>query len=663
MTYERLAQPIRVGSMELKNRIIMVAMHHVYTPGGTITPRFCEYYWTRAAGGAAMITIGACRFDPYGARESTLKLDCEEDIPSHAALVKGMQERGCKVALQLYHAGRYMRREEVQADDEAIAPSAVYTSFTRQTARPMTQTDIDRTIAAWALAAKRAKQAGYDAVEISGSAGYLITQFLSPVANVRTDEYGGSFENRCRFPLAVIAAVREAVGPDYPLILRLGGHDLVPGSNESADCLAFAKLLPDAGVDMINLTGGWHESRIPQLTGEMPPAGLVHLAREIRKAVDIPVAMANRMGDPVVAETSLALGWCDIAAMGRPLIAEPALPNKIFSGLDRLVQPCVSCNQGCLAGTFFDKPVRCLVNGLAGREAELDQTPAVKPQRLLVVGGGPAGCAFAIQAAKRGHWVTLWEKSDGLGGQIRLYAQLPVRKAFGKLLDYFNAALADAGVQVELGREADADSILGGGFDQVIFACGRSYKQLPVPVSPDAPPVYTPTAYLTEKPVLGRRVAIIGGSFVGMEIGRTLAMTGSLDPDRLFYLMRYGIESDETLHQMLKTTDRQVAIFEKGKLGAGYENGVAWTTFGDLNAFGAELYKNTTVLEINAQGVVTQDFTWPCDAVILAVGTRAEDGLYEQLKDLVPCHKIGNLQRPGRVIDAVAAGTELGCRL
>ncbi len=662
MDYPRLSAPIQIGTLHLKNRIIMAAMHHVYTPQGQITRRFEEYYYKRAEGGAALITIGACRFNAYGARASTLKLDCEQDIAAHTRLVRGMHNRGTKVSLQLYHAGRYLKNEEVQAPDGAKAPSAVYAGFTRQTAQAMTTAEIRQTVLDFALAAQRARRCGYDAIEISASAGYLLSQFLSPLTNLREDEYGGSFENRCRFPLEVIDAVRRAVGEDYPLILRLGGHDLVEGSNDSRTCLDFARLAAQR-VQLINLTGGWHESKIPQLTGEMPRAGLAHLSRALKAVVDIPVAMANRLGDPRTAEEALALGWCDIVTMGRPLIADPDLPNKLFSGQDHLIRPCTACNQGCLAGTFFDKPVRCLANGLAGREDILSTALSTASKHLLVIGGGPAGCACAIAAAKRGHHVSLWEASGSLGGQVKLYADLPVRQEFRRLLAYWSAALQAAGVQTVLNKSAQADTILSGGFDEVVLACGRHYKPMPVHIEAGAPPVYNPTQFLTQKPVLGRRVAVIGGSFVGMELARTLAMTGSLSPDRLFYLMRYGIEPDAELHTLLKTTDRKVAIFEKGKPGAGYESGVAWTVFGDLAAFGVELHKNTEVLKITAQGVVTHDLIWPCDAVIIAVGTLASDELYQQLKDRIPCHLIGNVQRPGRVIDAVAAGTELGCTI
>lgn len=660
--YEHLARPIRVGSMTLKNRIMMTAMHHLYTENGLPTPRFNEYYWKRAEGGCALVVVGACRFDDYGAKASTMSLRDDSCVPAYKEFIEGMHRRGCKVAVQLYHAGRYMNKSDVIADDEAIGPSPVYTPYTKETCREMTSEDIDRVIREWAAGAARAKAAGFDAVEISASAGYLITQFLSPLTNRRTDEYGGSFENRCRFPLEVINAVREAMGPDYPILLRFGTHDLVPGSNGSEECLRIAKVLA-RHVDMLDLTGGWHESRTPQLTGETPRGAFTYLAKAIKEAVDIPVSIANRMGDPRTAEEAVALGYCDIVAMGRPLVADPELPNKLFSGKEHLIRRCVACNQGCLAGTFFDKPVRCLVNGLAGREYEISEAPAEKPKKILVVGGGPAGCETAIRAARRGHHVTIWEKNGSLGGQLRLTAALPARSEFFGLIRYHENALKDAGVKVELGREASADEILLSGFDEVVIATGRVHKPIKIRIKDNAPPVYTAEEVITENPVLGKRVAVIGGSFVGLEVARKLILEGSISPEQLFYLMRYKVEPPEKLEAMLNSSSRHVAVFEKGKLGAGYEPGIAWPVLEDLKRFGAELYKNTSVLEIDENGVVTADFTWPCDAVVVAVGMEPGDRLYEQLKGRIPCHIIGNAKYLGRAINAIEAGAELGCRL
>ena len=296
-------------------------------------------------------------------------------------------------------------------------------------------------------------------------------------------------------------------------------------------------------------------------------------------------------------------------------------------------------------------------------EEPVGETPAAAPQNILVVGGGPAGMECALRAARRGHRVTLWERGDRLGGQVALFAPFPARVSFGDLLTWDKTALAEAGVTVVLNKNAAAEDILSGGFDKCVLANGRTYKPLPVPVAADAVPVYTAHQVLTEHPILPARVAVICGSFIGLELARAILMDGSMSPQDLFYRMRYGVEPDEKLHAMLRTSDRQVAVFEKGKLGAGYEPGIAWPVLGDLKSMGAELHPTTTVTAVTAQGVETAEGVWSCDAVVICPGTRPDDALAKALEGRIDLCFVGNADHPGRTIDAIEAGCQLGCTI
>jgi 2,4-dienoyl-CoA reductase (NADPH2) len=667
MKYDRLFSPIEIKpGFTLKNRILMPAMQNVFTPDGSPTPQFCEYYKTRAKGGVGLLIVGACRFDPTGAKPNVMRLASEADVALWKPFVEDIHALDCKVAVQLFHAGRYLANGASAGGGDALAPSAVYSTFSHDTPREITVEEIHAIIDAWALGAERAKRAGFDAVEIIGSAGYLISQFLSPVTNLRTDDYGGTAEKRRRFPLEVIRAVRSAVGPDYPILFRFSGKDFMPGSNGLEEARAFAQLAQEAGVDLLNVTGGWHETTVPQLPGDLPRGGLSYLAENIRQVVTIPVAACNRINSPDVAEEILAQGKADLIGMGRALLADPELPNKARLGKAGEIRPCVACNQGCLVGAFFDRPVRCLANGLGGREFELTLQPKKDERPILVVGGGVAGCECALRLVQRGYAVTLWERANALGGQLKLAARCPAKEELSALIRYYAIMLPQLGVQVELGKTADAEAIVAAGFARCIVATGGAANPISFPGAVSAEEI------LTGAVVPGKRVAILGGSFKGVETARYLARASAISPEELYYLITQKAESPEVAAQMANQSSREITLIEqRPKIGFGYEPGVAWTVMQDLRRLKVHLRKNChaelsapgtlSLVQKDKQGNETQD-TLEFDTLICAAGVTPRDDLSAALQDHgIETAAVGNCAKLGRAIDAISAAAELGC--
>ncbi len=672
MPFLRLTAPITINGMHLRNRMVMPAMHHSYTDNGFCTEQFREYYWRRAEGGLGLVITGSCRFDGYGSKINSMSLASDETIPGWKVFTDGIRKRGCRVAVQLYHAGRYIPKKDVPCGGDALSPSATYSPYTRETAREMTREQIQEVLNNYAAGAIRAKKAGFDAVEISGSSGYLLCQFLSPLTNLRTDEYGGCFENRCRFPLEVIRTVRAAVGPDYALFYRLSADDLVPNSNTLRDIMQYAPLAEAAGLDCFNVTGGWHESRTPQLTGEVPCGGLSFLARGIKSVVQIPVILCNRMNDPYADELALALGDADLIGLGRPSIADPDFANKVTENRPEEIRRCIACNQGCLANAFFDKPVQCLVNGLCGREHEFPSVKTTDPKNVLVVGGGPAGCEAAIRAAQRGHCVTLWEKTKQLGGQLNLVSVLPDRYEFRTLLAYYKTMLCKCSVHVAFGMIGTLENIRG--YDKVILAVGGASNITQLPTKPDSVPVMTSTQVLSGNEIPGRRVVIIGGSFVGCEVARYLSREASLTADKLFYMTVYHLLPQEDISTMLATSKRTVTILEQGpKIGFGYETGTSWPVLQDLDRLGVTRFKHAFVTKIDAGGVTacvtdraqeSRQMYFPCDTVVVASGVHSDHTLQEQLHTCgVDVVAVGNAAHLGRSIDAIQSAAEIGAAL
>ena len=667
MDFPHLFSPITIQNMELRNRIVMTAMHLGYTPKGEVTDPLVNFYAERARGGVGLAIVGGCPIDEFGGMVGMIALHDDRFIPGLKRLTDAVKNHGAKIAAQLYQAGRYTHSAMI-GGRKPISASAVRSRLTGETPRALALEEIPGVQDKFAEAAVRAREAGFDAVEILGSAGYLISQFLSPITNLREDEYGGSFENRMRFGIETISEVRKALGPDFPILLRIAGNDFMKGSNTNREAKLFAAEAEKAGIDLFNVTGGWHETRVPQLTMGVPRKAYVYLARGVRSAVSGPVISSNRINDPKAAEEVLRSGGADLVTMARGLLADPNLPNKARTGKSRLIYHCVACNQGCFDSIFQGRPATCTVNPRAGREAELQIKPAPKSRKIIVVGGGPAGMTLACTAKDRGHHVILMEKSDKLGGQILLNHSIPGRQELETAAIDLIHNLQDKGVETIMEKTATPDIIREMAPDVVVVAPGAQ------PATPkikgiDGDNVIQAWELLGKNAETGKNVVVLGGNAVGLETALFLANQGTLSPEVLHFLMVNRAETPETLTGLLDRGSKQVTVVEMTKK-AGADVGLTtkWTLMGELKRLGVKITTQTEAVGITPEGLQVEDEQGPgfipADTVVLAVGSKAENSLVKELEDQVPeIHVIGDAKKPRNLPAAIREGFQLGLTL
>lgn len=663
-----LFEPLTIGRLELKNRVVLPAMHLNYTPDGQVSDQLVAFYAERAAGDAGLMIVGGCAISPMAGMPMMVSIMKDEDVPGLARLAQAAHDNGAAIGAQLYHAGAYAHQAFI--GKPALSSSEHVSAFTREQARALELDEIPAVQDEFAAAALRAKEAGWDMVEILGSAGYLICQFLSPKINKREDEYGGSLENRMRFGLEVVRKVRAAVGDDYCVGIRLAGNDFVPGSHTNEESAAFAAQCEKAGVDLINVTGGWHETKVPQLTCEVPPSGLSYLARGIKRAVTVPVCASNRMHTPESAEEVLGRGDADLACVGRPFIADPNWAKKAAAGRPELIRPCISCNQGCFDAIMQLKPVGCLTNPRAGREAKEAPTPARagSPGTVVVAGGGPAGCEAALTAARRGHKVVLMEAGPVLGGQPLWYAGPTERPDFIRFCGFYTASLAEAGVEVRLGTEATAQAIADLKPKTVVVACGAEAGRPPIPGA-DLPHVCTAWELLRGQTEPRGKVVVIGGGATGLEAALNVARRGALTPEQVYFLALYRAERPEVIDSLIAAGSHEVTVLEMlPKAGGDIGRSTRWIVLGKLHRFGIRVRTKVKVTAIEQDGVRVEvdgsSELVPADTVVLATGIKPRDGLAKELKDLgIDAVTVGDAAGAGNLLTAIAQGRKAGLAL
>jgi 2,4-dienoyl-CoA reductase (NADPH2) len=516
--YPHMLAPLDLGFTTLKNRVLMGSMHTGLEESKDWN-RVAEFYAERARGEAALIVTGGMSPSKEGGVfPGAAGLFSDEDIANHKIVTDRVHDADGKIAMQILHAGRYAY------GPECVSASAVKSPISPFPPKELDEEGIEKQINDFVVAATRAQQAGYDGVEIMGSEGYFLNQFLVTHTNKRTDRWGGSYENRMRLPVEVVRRVREAVGTDFIIIYRLSMIDLVPNGSTFDEVITLAKAVEEAGATIINTGIGWHEARIPTIATSVPRAAFTWVTKKLMGEVSIPVITSNRINTPEVAEDVISSGAADMVSMARPFLADAEFVSKAMAGKADHIAPCIACNQACLDHTFGGKMTSCLVNPRACHETELTIEPALSVKKVAVVGAGPAGLSTAITAAERGHSVTLFDRADEVGGQLNMAKQVPGKEEFWGLVDWYRTMLETSGVEVRLNTEASADMLAE--FDEVIIATGVVPRDVGIP-GQDMPNVLSYIDVLRGKAEVGKRVAIIGAGGIGFDVAETLVHDGT----------------------------------------------------------------------------------------------------------------------------------------
>jgi len=652
--YSTLLTPLDLGFTQLRNRVLMGSMHTGLEEEKGGFDKLAAFYAERARGGVGLIVTGGIapnlrgRLVPHGSQ-----LSFPWQVSKHKKVTGAVHQEGGKIALQILHAGRYAYHPF------SLAPSALKAPISPFKPRAMSERQIRGTIRDFAATAALAKAAGYDGVEVMGSEGYLINQFICERTNKRSDSWGGSSENRMRFPVEIVRAIRERVGTDFIIIFRLSMLDLVEQGSTLEEVIALGKALEAVGVTLINTGIGWHEARIPTIATSVPRGAFSWVTAELKKHLKVPLITTNRINTPEVAERILAQGEADMVSMARPFLADPEFVIKAAEDRADEINTCIACNQACLDHVFKQKRASCLVNPRACFETELTFGRVPQPKRLAVVGAGPAGLAFACYAAERGHQVSLFDQASEIGGQFNFAKQIPGKEEFHETLRYFAKRLEKCGVELYLGQRQSAESLLGGGFDEVVLATGIR------PRSPNIPGIEHPKvmSYLDvlrdHKPV-GQKVAVIGAGGIGFDVAEFLVEKRAehreafdTQGQRDHWLKEWGIDKQLGERGGLTTPvidgpERQIWLLQRkeSKVGDGLGKTTGWIHRTVLKNRKVEMLSGVQYLRIDDDGlhiqVGEQQQCLPVDQVIICAGQEPLKELQAGLQAAgKPVHIIG----------------------